>query len=422
MSATLEFPPLYEVEPAGAPAKMEIAKANTGTAALRDVNLTEVALAQFGDWRAEAKAATATLTGVQHDLSTPAKIADAKSLRQRLISTPLAEARKVSKALKSKLTLVSAEVGAELVDIEENYKSIDKLISPQIDAREQQLATEKAERDRLEAERVAAHRSRITAIAECVAKAQGLPSERIATGIAKVEAIPVNTPDWQEFAEEAVKVKGDTLDAMRALFDSTLAQEVEQQRLEDQRIDNARIAAKQAAEAQRLVEAAAKLAAEQKEAADKLAAERAELDRMRAELEALKAAATPAALVTAEKAEPVQAEPDIPAVALVAQPTPVPECIPAPAQHVMVTLQAVPASTAQKPEANSEIIEQPTIKLGDINARIAPLSISADGLAQLGFIALPVKGAARMYLQNDLPEMIAAMVTNLTTERHLLAA
>lgn len=37
------------------------------------------------------------------------------------------------------------------------------------------------------------------------------------------------------------------------------------------------------------------------------------------------------------------------------------------------------------------------VKLGDINARIAPLTISAEGLAKLGFNALPEKGAAKLY-------------------------
>lgn len=87
----------------------------------------------------------------------------------------------------------------------------------------------------------------------------------------------------------------------------------------------------------------------------------------------------------------------------------------------LAIVQQIPASTLQQPAANADT-EQPQIKLGDINARIAPLSISADGLAQLGFTALPVKGAARMYLQSDLPKMLQAMMARLGDERRLLAA
>jgi len=49
-----------------------------------------------------------------------------------------------------------------------------------------------------------------------------------------------------------------------------------------------------------------------------------------------------------------------------------------------------PAST----NAPREVVK---IKLGDINARIAPLSISADGLAQLGFKPVNATGAAKLY-------------------------
>jgi len=43
-----------------------------------------------------------------------------------------------------------------------------------------------------------------------------------------------------------------------------------------------------------------------------------------------------------------------------------------------------------------------TVKLGDINARIAPLSISADGLASLGFQPVGTERAAKLYAEDDL--------------------
>ncbi len=49
------------------------------------------------------------------------------------------------------------------------------------------------------------------------------------------------------------------------------------------------------------------------------------------------------------------------------------------------------------------------IKLGDINARIAPLSITADGLAQLGFRAVGTSGAAKLYSESDWPAICAAL-------------
>lgn len=43
-----------------------------------------------------------------------------------------------------------------------------------------------------------------------------------------------------------------------------------------------------------------------------------------------------------------------------------------------------------------------TVKLGDINQRIAPLSITADGLAQLGFQPVGTERAAKLYAESDL--------------------
>ncbi len=56
------------------------------------------------------------------------------------------------------------------------------------------------------------------------------------------------------------------------------------------------------------------------------------------------------------------------------------------------------------------------IKLGELNALIAPLSISADGLAQLGFEHVATDKAAKLYRASDLPRILGAM------SRHLMSA
>lgn len=54
-----------------------------------------------------------------------------------------------------------------------------------------------------------------------------------------------------------------------------------------------------------------------------------------------------------------------------------------------------------------------TIKLGDINARIVPLTISADGMSRLGFDPISTQGAAKLYRASDFERMIDAMVAQL---------
>jgi len=54
-----------------------------------------------------------------------------------------------------------------------------------------------------------------------------------------------------------------------------------------------------------------------------------------------------------------------------------------------------------------------TIKLGDINAAIAPLSISADGLAQLGFAPAGNERAAKLYRADDFPRIVLMIICKL---------
>ncbi|GAB3388303.1 lambda-exonuclease family protein [Lysobacter fragariae] len=49
------------------------------------------------------------------------------------------------------------------------------------------------------------------------------------------------------------------------------------------------------------------------------------------------------------------------------------------------------------------------LKLGDINAWIAPLSITADGLASLGFKPVGTERAAKLYAANDFPRICHAL-------------
>jgi predicted phage-related endonuclease len=76
----------------------------------------------------------------------------------------------------------------------------------------------------------------------------------------------------------------------------------------------------------------------------------------------------------------------------------------APAAPAVVPLQraAAPASP-------------PTLKLGSINARLAPLSIDAAGLARLGFPHAATDKSAKLYHECDFPRMVDTMVAHLRT-------
>ena len=56
----------------------------------------------------------------------------------------------------------------------------------------------------------------------------------------------------------------------------------------------------------------------------------------------------------------------------------------------------------------------PSLKLGQINERIAPLAISVDGLRALGFEPAMVDKSARLYHEQDFQRICAAMLRHIT--------
>jgi len=171
---------------------------------------------------------------------------------------------------------------------------------------------------------------------------------------------------------------------LQALATSRIAQHkaAEQKRLDDER---ERIRAEEQARADR-------------EARDRLAAEQAAQTQITSERglqQVLKAeAATPDAT---DRSTPATASPSVGSMGA-GQPADA-----GPAGNV------VPLSRPAAPQADTS----PRIKLGDLNATITPLSITADGLALLGFPHEPSTGSAKLYRMDDLPAIYAAMVRHI---------
>ncbi|MBH1851892.1 YqaJ viral recombinase family protein [Stenotrophomonas maltophilia] len=86
---------------------------------------------------------------------------------------------------------------------------------------------------------------------------------------------------------------------------------------------------------------------------------------------------------------------------------------PGPVAAAAAAVRTAPTAVASAPAPAAAAREVVKIKLGDINARIAPLSISADGLAMLGFKPINATGAAKLYDQAQFPAMCRAMIDGL---------
>lgn len=144
-----------------------------------------------------------------------------------------------------------------------------------------------------------------------------------------------------------------------------------------QTLVNARIAAHKAEQEKRLEDERAAIRAE-----EQAKAEREAREKLAAEQDATAKAAAPAQVIAP------------PAPAAVA---------PAPARVIAMPARAPAADPGKR------------IKLGEINTLIAPLSITADGMASLGFDFIQDANArsARLYLESDLPRVYAAMVDHI---------
>lgn len=64
----------------------------------------------------------------------------------------------------------------------------------------------------------------------------------------------------------------------------------------------------------------------------------------------------------------------------------------------------------------------PTLRLGQINERLAPISLTADGLASLGFPHAATDKAARLYRESQFPNMCAALVEHIQKAQKAISA
>lgn len=295
----LDFPTIEAVPmPASLPTKTPVALAEPAALAAVTPSIKDTVLAQFKDAEGAINALAEKYRDVAYDVATTKGMNEAVAARADLrdngrLALTRAEAH-VKKDVNDLKRVMAEEVDRLVAIVQPVHDAIDT----QIKAEMQRKAAAKAERDRIEAERVAAHRERLAKIPAYLTHCQqyGMTAARIASGIAMLEKVTFG-PDWQEFAVSAANAQCETLEAMRALHAQAVEREAEalrqeQQRqaeadrLEAQRVEQERVAAELAEQRRRLTEMQAELdrRAEQ-ETLRRREQEAAEADRMRVEAE-----------------------------------------------------------------------------------------------------------------------------------------
>lgn len=84
------------------------------------------------------------------------------------------------------------------------------------------------------------------------------------------------------------------------------------------------------------------------------------------------------------------------------------------AASITDTAEVVAATpTAPAPPAPATEQNAPMLRIGEINARIAPLSITAEGIGSLGFMPAEIHGATKFYRASDFHALCVAMIGKL---------
>lgn len=234
---------LIDAAPAAAVVAVKIAEYSTTAAAL-------------GDLRAKYER-------VLFPVATPAGMKDAVAARAELrnIRVGLEKMRVQIKAPALERTRL---IDAEAKTITKHLTDLEDPIDAQIKAHEQKVAAEKAERERIEAARIAAIRAKIDAIRAIPAGMTNEPAATVASEIEDVRAFRADE-SFAEFADEANSAALQVVDALTALHTSKVAAEQEAVRVAAEREELARLRA--------AAEETARQAAAAKAEQDRVAAE-----------------------------------------------------------------------------------------------------------------------------------------------------
>ncbi|GAB2712506.1 hypothetical protein [Comamonas sediminis] len=338
------------------------------TTALGTPSINDAALALFTPLAAHMTALAAKYHNVAYDMTTTKGAKAARDARLELRESGRFAIQRLRDQTKGQLndckTVIETEATRLIAIVEPAEVAIDK----QIKAHEQKLADEKAAKEKAEAERVQKHTDAIATIAGYSDKARGLAVERIEAGITYVRGIDVSAAMFEEFADRAAAEKAATIS-----------------RLEQMAADRRRV---DAAEAQRQ---------ENERVAAELAAQQLKLDEQATEL--------------ARQREALAPSPQAAPVAAPAAPAPAPAAAAARLATAVMPTPAARAAAGAAPAA--EVHTDARVSLVQIKTLIAPLSIDAAGLEQLGFPHVATDKSKRLYRACDLPAIREAMVQHL---------
>jgi len=210
------------------------------------------------------------------DVATPIGMAKAIAAR-RAIREPRIALEKLRKELKAPALERSRLIDAEAKELTQQLEALEGPIDAQIKAEEQRKAEEKAERERIEQEKMAELLKRVANIREQPVCVVGKSSHAVAEIVRLLSSLEIDQT-YGPLQAEAYAAKAETLATLSDMHAAALAQEAEAERL---RIEREELEVQRKAQAEQ-AEQAERARAELAKLRD---AEQAEIDRQRAEIE-----------------------------------------------------------------------------------------------------------------------------------------
>jgi len=195
-----------------------------------------------------------------------------------------------------------------------------------------------------------------------------------------------------------------------------------------------RIAEHEAAEAAKAAALRAKIAEEERVKAEAAAAEKVRLEQAEAARVAEEVAAAERARVSAETKRQLEEQ-----AASIAAARARDEAAARAVQQVSAAPAPAPASETPKGDPDFQEVQAaqvtpiaaarpaststpPSLRLGQINERLAPIAITAEGLTRLGFAPAATDKSAKLYHEADFPSMCAALIRHVTNVAQAKAA
>lgn len=184
---------------------------------------------------------------VVFDLSTTKGDKEARQARKELIEVRTG-GEKAYKSWNAPILAEQKKARERVAEIEQRVRVLEAPIDQQIKADEARRAAEKAERDRIEAERIAKMRGRIATIAGLPTQAVDMSSDDIGLLIEDLQNAPLTEERFGEFLEEAKQLAAQVVGKLKEMRDGVLRREQQaaelarqQEELDRQRAEMARL-------------------------------------------------------------------------------------------------------------------------------------------------------------------------------------